>query len=473
MAAVDPTVNLAADAGERFSAAGGFGSARDAGADPAAALRSAGLGSLARDINRHAAAVLEGAPEGLAELEPGGAGGDNETSRIAKAIAAQQQRAAAAAAKAAAGTSSGSGGGAGEAADAAVPPERLEEWQARAASALEDLTLDDRERQYSPLNIRDPRAYFDAASSAGTAAGQQDGAAKPAAGQQQTAAAAVAPAAAPSAALVAALAAVRPLALPDPPCDPAAASAVLLELSQGQDESLVAEFGPVAAAALQFPPSDRTHGLQQLLLVRRGRGRWAGACRARRLGAGATWRAARLRCSRAACALARCRCPVTGLALIQAHDPRCWLPAGAPARRGAEDRRAAAAHVGRAAAAGGGARRQGGPPGAGAAGAARAAAEPHAGAPRWARRAAVDARAMCAGPPAWRCDGTPRPTTHPHLPAHPRPHPAGTSQQVHVTLMLRPLAEAADAALQRYQQEQQRRQLLQQRQQQQAAAGKG
>lgn len=257
MGRVDPTVNLAADAGEHFSSAGGYGSLHDAGSDPAAALRRTALDSIARDINRHAAVVLEGAPEGLADME-GGGGGSEETSRIAKGIAQQQQqKAAAAAGKAAAATA---GGGDGE---GSVSPERLEEWQQRAASALEDLSLDDREKHYTPLNIQDPRAYFGAAPSAANGG-------KP--GSQQAAAAAGAAGAAAGGrtmdALAAALAAIQPVALPDPPCDPGAAFAVLLELSQDRDEAVVAEFGPVAAAALQFPPQDKSRGLQPLLLVR-------------------------------------------------------------------------------------------------------------------------------------------------------------------------------------------------------------
>ena len=76
---VDPTVNLAADAGEHF-ASGGWGTAcSDDGRDPASAAARRGGSrhdSIARDLNRHAAVVLQGAPEGLAdELEAAGVGG--------------------------------------------------------------------------------------------------------------------------------------------------------------------------------------------------------------------------------------------------------------------------------------------------------------------------------------------------------------------------------------------------------------
>jgi hypothetical protein len=144
-----------------------------------------------------------------------------------------------------------------------VSPERLAEWRQRAASALEDLTLDERDKQYAPLNIHDPRAYFDAAAGGGAADdGKQQ---QPQEQHKQPAGDGRSGGCAP---LLAALAAVQPLALPDPPCDPLEAAAVLLDLSQDQDEDLVREFGPVAAAALQLPPQDRTHGLQPLLLVR-------------------------------------------------------------------------------------------------------------------------------------------------------------------------------------------------------------
>ena len=259
-----------APAGERLSAGGGFGLLRDAGSDPAAAVRGAHLDTIARDINRHAAVVLQGAPEGLADLEgsasgsqqpPAKKGQDRETARIAQALAEQQKRAAAAAV-----VSGGAGGSGGGGQDDSVSPERLAEWQQRAASALEDLKLDDSEKHYTQLSIQDPRAYFDAAAAGGAADG------KPGALKPEPAAAAAA-GAAPGAALAAALAAVQPLALPDPPCDPGLASEVLLEISQDQDSALVAEFGPVAAAALQYPPHDRTHGLPPVLLVRS----WGGA----------------------------------------------------------------------------------------------------------------------------------------------------------------------------------------------------
>ena len=277
MSRVDPTVNMAADAGEHFSAAA-YGSLHDGTRDPQAALRASHVDSIARDINRHAAVVLRGAPEGLAGLEaaPSGAdaGADNtpqhaNTGKIAAALAAQQKAAAKAAAA-----------GGGSSGDEALSADRMEEWQQRAASALDDLRLDDPESRYLPLNIQDPRAYFDAAAAAGMAgSGEAGGGAG-----GRTAAAAD---------LRRALAAVRPAALPSPPCDPQLAGAVLLELSQDQDASLVEEFGPVAASALQYPPQDRARGLPPVLLVGLGKGWWEGMrrdCALRHARAGHTQR---------------------------------------------------------------------------------------------------------------------------------------------------------------------------------------
>lgn len=257
---VDPTVNLAADAGERFTAGSGYGSLHDAASDPAAATRRVNLDLIARDINRHAAVVLEGVADGLGDAVASSAGGDYQyTGPIAAALAAQQKQAAAAAVGGSAGLESSR--------DADVSPTRLREWQQRAASALEDLSLDDRASQYAPLNIQDPRAYFD---SGAAAAGDAAGGGKPGntqQQQQQQQAASPPFAAAGAGALQAALDAIDALSLPDPPCDPGAAAQVLLELSQGQDEGLVDEFGPVAATALQYPPTDPTHGLPGLLIV--------------------------------------------------------------------------------------------------------------------------------------------------------------------------------------------------------------
>jgi transcription initiation factor TFIIH subunit 1 len=270
MGRVDPTVNVAADDGERLG--GGFGALRDGASDLGGPRRRTALDSIAKDVNRHAAVVLEGAPEGLADLDMAGDGSEQQqqqqqqgrdTSSIAVALAAQQKAAAAKTAAAASAAVAGDGD--------SVSPERLREWQERAASALDDLTLDERHKQYTPLNITDPRSYFDS-----TAAAMADGpdGKQPThhhhqqQQQQFTGAAAQSAASADAAsALLAALDAIQPLALPNPPCDPDLASAVVLELSQDRDEELIREFGHVAAAALQLPPQDRTHGVQSLLLV--------------------------------------------------------------------------------------------------------------------------------------------------------------------------------------------------------------
>ena len=417
---------------------------------------------IARDINRHAAVVLQGTPEGLADLDGSSGAGDRtaakkgqdtETARIAQALAEQQKQTAAAAGSSSA--ASGSGGGKED----SVSPEQLAEWQERAASALEDLTLDEREKQYAPLNIQDPRAYFDAGAAAGGAADGKPGAAK----QKASAAAAGLAAGRPAAALVAALAAVQPLALPDPPCDPAVASEVLLELGQGQDEALVAEFGPVAATALQYPPHDRTHGLPALLLVSGtdgvGQGWEAWAVHLRGVLQPAAW------------ALVRFTIKPSCDNLFHSMQ----LFTGAPARRGAKDQRAAAPPVGRAAAGVSCTRRQGSQARTAPGGAAGAAAQPHGRTPGWAnlsctagsslmmthsyaRCCLVTLRRMlldCASVRGAGCCLAALACSHCIVPL---PTAAGTSQQVYVSMMLRPLAAAIDAALARYQQEQQARQ---------------
>jgi transcription initiation factor TFIIH subunit 1 len=277
MARADPTVNLAADAGDHFSS--GFSSLRDGNSDPTAGRRRTALNSIAQDINRHAAVVLEGAPEGLADLGSGGGGGGQEqqqqqpqgTAHIAAALATQQKTTAAA--RAARATAGG-----GDADPDSVSPERLQEWQQRAASALEDLTLDERDKSYAPLNIQDPRAYYD---SSAAAAAEADAAAAAGGGEGKKAAAGAAKGGAAGDAaggLLPPLAAIQPLALPNPPCDPAMATAVLLELSQDQDAELVAKFGAVAASALRYPPQHRSRGLPPLLLVSPRGGLRAVAC---------------------------------------------------------------------------------------------------------------------------------------------------------------------------------------------------
>ena len=265
LAQVDPTVNLAADSGERFTqGAAGFGAGHDARVDPARLVQGLPLGSIARDVNRHAAAVLEGLPEGLAEASAAG-GGAPGAKPDAAAIAAQlaaalQARAVAAAAAVGAAGAGGSGPG------AEVPPETRRLWQQRAAVGLDDLRLDDSSSRYDPLTIEDPRLYYDQGAKAEPkgepGVGKESTAAAAAAGQKAAGGAgaaladgAEAAAGAAAEAVLQSLAGVDPWALPNPPCDPGLARAVLLELSQEEDEATVREFGPVAAAALASPPT--------------------------------------------------------------------------------------------------------------------------------------------------------------------------------------------------------------------------
>jgi hypothetical protein len=280
---VDPGLNLAAEAGERWSAAFGAGAARAgddagaAGAGPAGGGAPGGAyarDSIAHSLNRHAAHVLAGAPEGLA-LGAGGAGGGAPTSaEIAARVAA------AVAAAAPAPRARGAG-------PAEAPAAARAAWQAAAVEELEDLTLGDAGPGTVPLEVRrGQRALFGAGGGAAGGGGSKAGgkraapaaaaaAADPlaalraapaadAAADDPLAALRAAPAADaaaddPLAALRAAAAAaadIDPRALRRPPFAPAAAAAALLELGRGDGAALEAEFGPGAAAALSSSPAD-------------------------------------------------------------------------------------------------------------------------------------------------------------------------------------------------------------------------
>jgi len=118
------------------------------------------------------------------------------------------------------------------------------EWHARAVSALEDLTPA-KEPEVIPLPIIDQRLYFAESralnqAAAGTAVksllnGDNLG--------EGTAAAALA------------LAQVDPTTLSNPPCDPAAAVAALIEIGRDEDEALIAEFGPIASSVMGTHPA--------------------------------------------------------------------------------------------------------------------------------------------------------------------------------------------------------------------------
>lgn len=235
MKSVDPTVNLVAEFGERWST-GDFGvgqSAANGEAAPSmaanAAARASGkpsgasaVESLARDLNRHSAQVLEGALDGLPEE---GATGD--TVAIAQKVAAAVQSHAKA-----------------HKTDTQkeVSKELLEEWQARAASALEDLTLENK-TETVPLEVRDQRAYFGAV--AGTA-GAINKTVSSTAGKKNASAEEFSQA----------LGGVDATALPNPPCDPNLAMIALMEVGRDADDVLVKQFGPLAAAAMGKHPKD-------------------------------------------------------------------------------------------------------------------------------------------------------------------------------------------------------------------------
>ncbi len=257
---VDPTVNLVAEFGDGFSS-GEFGigqSAVNNGERPpgnnnntsgGSIEKSTGkkvggggslLESLAHDLNRHSAQVLGGAIDGLPN-DDGSIGGD--TASIAAKVAAAVQGQAAARAKEEGGGGAGGGGGGGQ----EVSKEVLEEWQARAASALEDLTLENK-AEMVPLDIRDPRAYFGTtAGTAGTAAAGDNKAKlekiliKKAETDKEE---------------QFSFTEIDFSALNNPPCPPDLALSALFEVGREENEDLIRQFGPIAAVAMGKHPKD-------------------------------------------------------------------------------------------------------------------------------------------------------------------------------------------------------------------------
>ena len=238
---VDPTVNLVAEFGERWST-GEFGvgqSVVNGEGKPTMPASGAVLGksstggggsaleSLARDLNRHSAQVLEGALEGLTEE---GTAGD--TVSIAEKVAAAVQNYA----KVHKTTS-----------ESEVSKELLEEWQTRAASALEDLTLDNK-AEMVPLDVRDQRAYFGRGAAIAERALETITMAP---GDDKKGTEGVR-----SVGFEQSLSRIDATALPNPPCDPSMASAALMEVGGDEDDALVKRFGPVAAAAMSKHPKD-------------------------------------------------------------------------------------------------------------------------------------------------------------------------------------------------------------------------
>jgi hypothetical protein len=241
LARVDPTVDLAAEMAGEFSSSVGFGSASDPGKDghdllPLARRGRGAVQDLFSEVNRHAAAVLRGAPEGL---DP--QGGDSAVD--AASIAA---RVAAAAAKQAKQESTAAEEIMGDGAPG-KDEEAERRWQERAASALEDLTIGERD-SVAPLNIQDPRRYFEIGDTE-------------AANPEQSKPARTGTPAAAAAAAAAALSSVDSAHLSDPLIDASSAARAAMQATAGEDAALVAELGPAAAAALGVAPADALGGV--------------------------------------------------------------------------------------------------------------------------------------------------------------------------------------------------------------------
>lgn len=227
--AVDPGVNIAADFGEQWGG-GGFGSLHGGaeGSRAQSSKPSTALDSIARELNRHAAQVLDGTPAGL----EGGEGSDEGTAAIAARVAAAVQ------------AQSKAKGGAAAKNQAEADAALAKEWQARAVSGLEDLSLH-AAPDVVPLHIQDPRAYF----------GGSGADAQPAHGLPDTDKSAEADGFVKNKAAVSdMLQRIHARALANPPCDTAAAAAALLEVGRDEDETLVAEFGEVASMAMGTAP---------------------------------------------------------------------------------------------------------------------------------------------------------------------------------------------------------------------------
>jgi transcription initiation factor TFIIH subunit 1 len=258
---VDPTVNLVAELGDRFSSgdfgigqttlingelpAGSNNNQANSGANGRMTAKKSGGGggslleSLAHDLNRHSAQVLGGAIDGLAD-DYGSIGGDTAT--IAAKVAAAVQRQAAARVNEGGGGGGGARGGLGA---EEVSKEVLKEWQARAASALEDLTLENKTEMVR-LDIKDPRAYF------GTAAGGSGGGRN----KNSTAATSAATKKAKTEENGFSLRNLDAASLQNPPCSPSLALSALFEVGREENEELVRQFGPIAAVAMGKHPKD-------------------------------------------------------------------------------------------------------------------------------------------------------------------------------------------------------------------------
>lgn len=223
---VDPTVNLVADVSDR-TLGDMVRSAEIVGRDS----DEQGGESLANEMNRHAALVLQGAPVGFGDDFVDRKGRSESTTAIASRVAASIAAAQAAEAKLA--KSIGTAMHADE--------ETVQKWRERAVSSLEDLVLMDREdieirNGASAKDIRDPRLQFQKSLEAGVGVLPK----LPVTDTLEE--------------VLSALQSIDPNHLPL--CDPDAAEGALLELGHNEDEALIEEFGPVAINALIQGPRE-------------------------------------------------------------------------------------------------------------------------------------------------------------------------------------------------------------------------
>lgn len=267
MKIVDPAFNVAAAAAEGWS--GGFGTVHssmdDAGfaaarvpADGPSSKEGYGMNegkklrhssmlvSIARDVNRHAANVLEGALEGLSIHKDGGVemngsgpqdGVTENAASIAARVAAAQQAKRALKSKTVAIDETPDIGG----------REVDVEGRSHAVPALDDLT-EERPQQVIPLTIKDPRRYFESMK-ADTSLVLNPKTLK----KRGTTSCSIAPHRQTP------ILSIDPSALPNPPYTSSTALQAMIDIGRGHtmdEESSVSEYGLLAASVMTTHPQD-------------------------------------------------------------------------------------------------------------------------------------------------------------------------------------------------------------------------
>ena len=253
---VDPTVNLLAEYGDRYteSISGLYPMTSEKGDSYAGGVPITNLESIAHDINRHGAQVLEGPPEGIMITEKYSNGGGNTGAYKAKehdaggpkdsiSIAA---RVAESLNKAQTKRGEHSKNGKTEEQQTLYRNECSKIWKDRATSGLEDLTLEEKPN-YEPLRISDPRSYFASKSMAlgGNGATPLD---------QMNEEKLISN-------ILVSLRMVNVESLRIPPCNPAHAMEATLDAFKEDDFGLTEEFGPSASTALLKDPRKELTGV--------------------------------------------------------------------------------------------------------------------------------------------------------------------------------------------------------------------